>query len=436
MAAAGPLSPLDRRIGGWFAARFVMGGAIVFFAFWLTLMPSTPAQAALAAFLFAAMVWLRLTGHPKLETIRIERTHRPRVFEGDALPVTLRLSLDQGLPVQMLQIEDMLEASLEVRRRHLAPLLAPGWELMIHTRMRAERHRGIYLMGPVRLWAGDGLGVFFSQCEAPCLTRLTVYPQADPLPQYTIPGPAAEPGPSLDAVDRVGQAEQLTGVREYHPGDPVSRIHWRTSARRGRLHVIQRNRAIQSELAVMLDLTRRSRLGLGGETTTELAIGAAVSILTRAHEMRHRLSLTYVRDDVTHFPPGSGLGHLHLLLDRLAVINAGGEGDFWGSIGDCAQRIKPGSRIVVIAPLLTMDPERTAPLIGRIAAGGVAVDMVLIDDGDYIRIHTDQEIDLRERASSVEQWTELFMRCGARVWPLGRGASHLPAQPRQIDPSR
>jgi uncharacterized protein (DUF58 family) len=39
------------------------------------------------------------------------------------------------------------------------------------------------------------------------------------------------------AAPRAGSGTEMFGVREYRPGDPLRRIHWRSSARRGELVV-------------------------------------------------------------------------------------------------------------------------------------------------------------------------------------------------------
>ena len=53
----------------------------------------------------------------------------------------------------MLEIEDQFGASLQIAQRHLVPGLHEGWEVLIHYPVVAERHRGLYLIGPVNVRA-------------------------------------------------------------------------------------------------------------------------------------------------------------------------------------------------------------------------------------------------------------------------------------------
>lgn len=411
----------DPRIGGLFSARYILISGACFFIVSLIFLPSTPAQAGLAGFMIGAGLWLYAVSRGQLKTVSAQRIHQPRVFEGDSVSLALRVRRGPGLPIQMLEVQDQFLASFHIRQEHLIPLLAPGWEVQLHYSRPVEHHRGLYLIGPVKIRTADPLGVFFTERELDCMTKLTVYPKADPLPGYCIPGPQAPAGASLDRVTRIGQGEEVLGVREYIAGDPPTRVHWRTSARRGKLHVVQLNCPIQVEVAVMVDLTRRSRLGLGMESTTEMAIRAAVSILSKTHEARHRFSLGYVQQEAVFFPAGSGMGHLHLLLDKLAMLNPIGEGDFWEECGRRALMLPAGARAVFIVSTINTPLKPAQELIKKLCGSGIEVDFVLLDEREFIKIFKDQEKDIRSDQPAFEEYVQTLTRAGARIYPIRRG---------------
>lgn len=415
----------DPRLGGMWSSRNIVLGAVVLLPLAALLTRATPAQAGLAAMIVGAAMWLRLSTRRQLDGVELERTHRPRVFEGDTLEVMLSVRRGEGLPIQLLEIEDQFMASLSISRRHLVPLLAGGYEVLVHDNQRADRHRGLYIIGPIGLRAADPLGVFFETRELATLTRLTVYPRAEPLPHYQVPGPWAPLGPSMDRVERVGQAEEVLGVREYRPGDPPSRVHWRSTARRAELHVMELNRSIQAELTVMLDMTRRMRLGVGGESTVEVAVAAATAVLTRGHEARHRLSLAYAREAFVRLPVGSGMDHLHLLLDRLAVITPDGETPFWEACAAHGLSRPRGSRVVFVVVDALVISEQAHPLIQRLVARGVAVDVILINNRKFMRIYSDQSAPLDPAGGGFEALAASLTAAGARVYPLTRDQPRL-----------
>jgi uncharacterized protein (DUF58 family) len=64
---------------------------------------------------------------------------------------------------------------------------------------------------------------------------------------------------SMLTVVRAGHGTDLYGVREYRAGDPLRRIHWRTSARRGELVVREFEPPGLRVLALLLDPEPASR---------------------------------------------------------------------------------------------------------------------------------------------------------------------------------
>lgn len=380
-----------------------------------------PGHAAWTAFLVVTAIMAWVMSRDSLKGIEVERHHRPRVFEDDRVPIRLTVRQTEGLTQTLVMVEDTFFASLSPRQRHLIPMMSRKWEAHLRYDKEAERHRGLYMIGPVYLWAADPLGIFYRTAHCETITRLTVYPKAQPLGGYRMLGAEPPAGPGMEKTDRLGQADEITGVRPYQRGDSLNRIHWRTSARRGELHTMQLDRQVQSEIALFVDLTRHARFGTGAESTTETTIACATSILTEAANLRHRISMTWVRGEVRSFPAGAGLAHLHLLLDRLAMIEFAGEGDFWDEIETRAALLGAGSRAILIATAATTPAAPATALVQRLTMAGVSVDIILLDESGLARVfrgqqptHAEAEVKFSELAGELEH-------AGARVLPLRPG---------------
>src|SRR5918912_409029 len=78
---------------------------------------------------------------------------------------------------------------------------------------------------------------------------------------------------------RRGEGMDFHGVREWRQGDPLRRVHWPTTARTGRLSVVEFERAFQQDLVIALDLRRGSEYGEGRETTLEYAVKTAATLI-------------------------------------------------------------------------------------------------------------------------------------------------------------
>ena len=127
--------------------------------------------------------------------------------------------------------------------------------------------RGEYRLGPMRVVSGDPFGLFQSERRLQTTTQLVVYPQTVDLQNFTTPVGVLSGG---DALRR--RATYVTtnaaGVRDYAPGDSFSRIHWRSTARKGRLIVKEFELDPMSDVWIMLDSERAVHAGQEGVTVS------------------------------------------------------------------------------------------------------------------------------------------------------------------------
>lgn len=152
---------------------------------------------------------------------------RVPVFEGDRIKVRLRIKSPRGT-------RGPARISASIGTTQLAT--AAGL-------VRKEGWAEVRVVGPVRrgplgvrgliLERGDPLGFFTSRGPGvdsevglvlPRFTALAARPRVRELEASV-------------AAPRAGSGTEMFGVREYRPGDPLRRIHWRSSARHGELIV-------------------------------------------------------------------------------------------------------------------------------------------------------------------------------------------------------
>ncbi len=112
--------------------------------------------------------------------------------------------------------------------------------------------RGGFRLGPTRLTSGDPFGLFRSQREFPTRNSLVVLPMIYELASFISP-PGLLPGGQLIRRKALDVTPHAAGVRVYVPGDPMKRIHWPSSARRGQLIVKEFEQDPQAEVWIFLD---------------------------------------------------------------------------------------------------------------------------------------------------------------------------------------
>jgi len=92
--------------------------------------------------------------------------------------------------------------------------------------------RGVYELGPLEMRVHGPLGLVERRIDRTDGTELAAYPE-----RFDLTQPAAASG-QLHARHDVARQE-FDRVREYQPGDPLRRVDWKTSAKRGDLHVVE-----------------------------------------------------------------------------------------------------------------------------------------------------------------------------------------------------
>ena len=125
------------------------------------------------------------------------------------------------------------------------------------------RQRGRFLLGPVSLTSGDPFGLFTMQRHLSQLgeTSFIVYPATVDLPFFApMMGPLSGGGPLRRRTHYV--TTNVSGVREYAPGDSFNRIHWPSTARTGRLISKEFELDPTADVWLFLDLDRTSHVEL------------------------------------------------------------------------------------------------------------------------------------------------------------------------------
>jgi uncharacterized protein (DUF58 family) len=239
----------------------------------------------------------------------------------------------------------------------------------------------------------------------------------------------------MDSIGIHGYGEEILGLLEYQKWGPVNRIHWHSSAKDEKWRVIQLNRFIQTEVAVIADLTRRSRYGLGTESTTEMIINTATLVLTRCFECRHQSSLGLIQNEPMFLPKGQGLSHLHLVLDQLAVVSPSGEDCFRELAQPRARMLHRGSRAVFITVAAGIDSDLLRSLIDHLVREEVYVDVFLIDENRYTRIYRDQGFKRPSDTGNFHEICRWLSIRGVRVFPSLQDQKEIPMNSNLTDPA-
>ena len=152
---------------------------------------------------------------------------RVPIFEGDRMEVELQIKSRHGTrgPARVYGSVTGTELSTAAGR-----VPKQGWA---ERRMLGPLRRGPVGVQGLAIERGDPLGFFRHRTRGQDSELALVLPKFKSLAERLT---VRELEASV-AAPRAGSGTEMFGVREYRPGDPLRRIHWRSSARHGELIV-------------------------------------------------------------------------------------------------------------------------------------------------------------------------------------------------------
>ena len=169
-------------------------------------------------------------------------------------------------------------------------------------------------------------GFFTRYQEIDSTDHLMVYPKILPLEKLGIP--SRQPLGEIRTRNHIFQDPVLTmGIREYQYGDSLKSIHWKSTARTGRLQTKIFEPTTTIDMGIFLDVrtVKPPYWGVISEKL-ELAIVTAASMANNALSERYRVGL-YVNQNNPDSPelirilPNRHPEQLKLILEALAMIN-------------------------------------------------------------------------------------------------------------------
>jgi uncharacterized protein (DUF58 family) len=290
-----------------------------------------------------------LLSYHRLRGLRVRRTLPARMTAGEASEVTLTLSNPGARTRPVFWVEDQLPPGLssESDGSLLVLDLAPREEREVSYQLQARR-RGFFRLGPVRLWASDTLALHDFEETLPVTDDLLVYPRAIPLISLWPRSPADRASPRRSRR-RPGGIDPR-GTREYVPGDDLRHIHWKLSARRNRLMLVEREQAEGLRATLLLDLSPGVHVGQGSESTLEYGVTLAASLLVQALEEGGSAALVAHGDRDYSVASESTPRHRWKLLEALARVQDGDPVPLAERAVALVRRLPRGSAVTVVTP--------------------------------------------------------------------------------------
>lgn len=249
--------------------------------------------------LVGTLLLSRFLARSWIENIQVEREfNRLHAEIGEIVVVITRVTNTGKVPIAWLLMEDVLPRSALVQRpprlkvlgdrRRIAELM-PGKTEILAYRLQFEM-RGYYQIGPLMIETGDLFGLHRRYRTATQPGFVLVYPNVIPLEGYDIA--SRRPIGEIRMTHRLFEdPTRMAGVRLYQQGDPLSRVHWRATARTGTLHSKIHEPSTIAGATILLDFHQDSFSSRNEPIRSELAITTAASLANAVYQLGQQIGL-------------------------------------------------------------------------------------------------------------------------------------------------
>lgn len=294
---------------------------------------SPVALAGSAALTAIALAWVTTLPLPRrMRRERLEFTwwmpHRPghvrRTDETITVRVVLRNPTDTVLVLGTPRLA--LSAGLRHRRWKGARVVVPPRAVATFDIDVRPTHAGRHVLHGAWMTLAGPFGIAWAPLYFPNPIVMEVQPRAfGGLSQRRVPPRPAHTTSlrSGRAERRVGDGSEIRELRELQPGDPLRRVAWAASARRGKLLVRETEDESQSTRVLVIDISATMRSDDRGPTKIDYAIELVAQAARQSLAAGDRLGMVaFDRRVVANVPPGDGAHHMRQVVQSAVDLRA------------------------------------------------------------------------------------------------------------------
>jgi uncharacterized protein (DUF58 family) len=364
------------------------------------------------ALAYIASVTLARSSLSGLRCIRRIDTDRAEI--GDSLEIRTQLHNQKLLPVLWVLVEEVVPQRLGRKGDFVKLFMLPPNSVRTLDYTLTFTCRGYHQIGPVILESGDLFGFVRHLRTARHAHYVTVRPKPVPIARYD----AITHRPIGDVKVRRQIFEdptRLAGVRPYQDGDPLNRIHWKTTARTGELHTRVYENTVLMGATLVVDFHEPAYGETRTEERSELAITTAASLAAYLVEMKQTVALLSngldavervkreegseesgsrreAREQARHregedrlrsvqVEPGRGAAQAGQILDSLARLELSEGMPLERMIREEAQGLSRDLSLVLITPSLGRSLLQS---VARLRFWGFLVTVLLVDNPEHM----------------------------------------------------
>jgi uncharacterized protein (DUF58 family) len=360
----------------------------------VAVMLDAPSMFYMGTALIATIGTCRLQSWLAVKGLRFERVAPESARVGDLVTVEITCWSERRIRRPLITIHDKLPARMLINSIGPSLPIAPAYDLPVRTQYQFRPlKRGRYRWSGVIVEGTDALGLVTRLREyETSVAEMTVLPRSIPV-SIEMPTAAGWGISEAESGQTRGAGLEPRGIREYSHGDSLRHVHWRSTAKTGRLLVKEFEAGTHAAAAFVIQTSPSSEVGEGARTSLELMVGHAVFMAEQFLRQGARVQLPGLDDRPSHHSVAERTNEIY---EELAGLEAESGPAISAAIAASTEGLPPGS--VLFAMLAVADPElpntliavqqrgtRVVPLLYDAEAFGGLASVRSATGADYVR---------------------------------------------------
>ena len=307
----------------------------------------------------------------------VKRNLPPVGVEGRSVEIRLDVSSAGGLPQGALHIMDRVPTGFTTTTPRAELGCLQRWDgITGHLSYVAQPSlRGVYTFDQATMDSSDPIGLYFFESTLDGADEIVVHPASALAPNASNGQLGARGQEEQDGSIRRGEGVDLHGVREYVQGDSLRRVHWRASARRDKLVVVEYEDALPQDMQLIIMGTAANHRGTGRQSTFEVAIKVAATLSDRVQRDGGAFNISCGATVCSATTKGDARRARFALLEWLAHLDVPGTEQYPQPTNRTnASR----TRTVIVTPSITAN---VLQCIAAVRRGGIATEVILLTEG-------------------------------------------------------
>jgi uncharacterized protein (DUF58 family) len=295
------------------------------------------------------------------------------VSVGDRVTESFVLRNKTGLPKSWIEVEDKTDIpDLKIAEVVSLPSLISHRQFDIDFTVQ---QRGEFNLGPLVIRSSDPFGLFPHEVQQADHQNLVVFPRVSEIPDYAAPS-ALVTGETARRRHSYVLSPEVSSIRDYDSGDGISRIHWRSTARTGKLMVKTFDQGRSNEMWVIMDQEAEQALGEGAHSTDETAATIVASTINKYLSLQLPVGFSGAGSRTLLSRPDRSASQRLNIIRHIARSKPEGTQPVFSLIAEIERDVSRGSSLVIV----TSSPDADwVDAMGALQKRGVYTVAVIMD---------------------------------------------------------